>query len=171
MTDLPPRLARRPFDGKRKVPVPFFNVMPDGSVNFTGINAETVIRCAQERLCGICGEPLDYWIAFIGGPVSAATRCYTDPPMHRECAEAAVRYCPHINRRVHRRTPDEKFDPDDTWASSLAEQDKPASWVISITRDFKTVPHEGFFFFQAATVKEQLIYSYGEDGHIHPVKA
>lgn len=167
MTDLPPRLAHRPFDEKRKVPVPYFNVMPDGTVNFTGINAQTVLKCAEERLCGICGEPLDYWIAFIGGPISLANRAYTDPPMHRECAEAAVKYCPHINRRVHRRTPDEKFDPDDTWYSTLGVMDKPAEWVIAITRSYDIVPHQGFIYFKAGTIKTALHFTYGGDDRIH----
>jgi hypothetical protein len=118
------RLTHRPLDERRAVPVPFFNVMGDGSVNFTGINAETVARCARERLCGICGEALDYWIAFIGGPVSYSTRTYSDRPLHLQCAEAAVRYCPHINRQVHRRTAEEKFDPDSTWTWPLAEMEK-----------------------------------------------
>lgn len=162
------RLARLPFDEKRKVPVPFFNVMPDGAVNFTGINAQAVLKCAAERLCGICGGPLEYWIAFLGGPVSLANRSYLDPPFHRECAEAAIRYCPYINRRVHRRSPEEKFDPDDTWHSTQSDESKPAAWIIAITRDFTVLPHQGFIMFKAGTIKEALRFEYGDDDRIYP---
>lgn len=164
------RLAALPWDEKRHVPVPWFNKMPDGVVDFTGINAHRVLECADKNLCGICGNPLDYWIAFIGGPISAQSHCYTDPPFHRECAEAAILYCPHINRRVHRRTPDEKYDPETSWAPDDGTMEKPDTWIISITRSFKVLPHQGFIMFKAGPVKNYLIYEYGEDGRLHKVQ-
>jgi hypothetical protein len=166
---LPDRLKDRPWDERRKVPVPHFNVMADGSVNYTGINAATVIECGMNMLCGICGKDLDYWIAFIGGPVSLANRTYSDPPMHRECAEAAMRYCPHIRVRNHRRTPDER-QPEDSWASPLAVMEKPAEWIIALTRHYKMIPHDPGVLFRTDTIKHSLRYRYSEAGLLEPVE-
>lgn len=161
-------LDKRPWDERRKVPVPLFNVMRDGSVNFTGINAQTVVNCGIDRRCGICGNDLDYWIAFIGGPVSLANRVYSDPPMHRECAEAAMTYCPHIRVRNHRRTPDEK-QPDDSWASPAAVMEKPEEWIIALTRQYKMIPHGPGVLFRAATIKDTLRYRYSNAGLLERV--
>jgi hypothetical protein len=162
------RLARRPYDERRKIPVPYFNVMEDGSVNYTGINAHTTIKCGKENLCGICSEPLTNWIAFIGGPVSLANRTYADPPLHEECALAAVKYCPHINRRAHRPTKDEKYDPDTTWKPP--QGDKPDEWIIAITRNFKMVPYQGFVVFKSGTIARTMKFAYDDTGHIQPVE-
>jgi hypothetical protein len=162
------RLAERPYDERRKIPVPYFNEMDDGTVNYTGINASTVLKCGKENLCGICSQPLDYWIAFIGGPISLANRTYADPPLHEECALAAIKYCPHINRKVHRPTPDEKYDAATTWMAP--QGDKPDEWIISITRSFQMVPFSGFVVFKTGTIARTLRFAYDESGHIQPVE-
>jgi len=164
--ELSPRLQALPYDEKRKIPVPKFNVMPDGSVNYMLINPEVVYNSGKSGLCGICSEPLDYWIAFIGGPISLANRSYLDPPMHKECALAAVKYCPHINRKVHRRAPDEKFDMENTWISNQSNENKPDEWIIVLTRSYKMVPHQGFFMFKAAKIADTIRFSYDDTGRI-----
>ena len=50
----------------------------------------------DDRLCGVCGRGLDYWIAFIGGPACQKNRLFKDPAMHPQCAEYAARICPFI---------------------------------------------------------------------------
>lgn len=167
---LSPRLAALDFDEKRKVPVPKSNVFPDGSVNFTLLNPQAVYKAGKEGLCGICMEPLDYWMAFIGGPISLSNRSYLDPPMHKECALAAVKYCPHINRKVHRRTPDEKYDMENTFVSSQSSEEKPDEWIIAITRSYKLVRHEGMFLFKAATIADTIRFRYDSKGHIQQVE-
>lgn len=159
------RLAALPFDTKRKIPIPAFNIMPDGDVSFVVTNPKVTLKAGVENLCGICMEPLEYWIAFIGGPISFKNRSYLDPPMHKDCALAAVEYCPHINRKVHRRTPDEKY-PEGTWSSTQLAADKPSEWVIAITRSYKIVPHQGMFIFKTGTIADSIHYHYGEDGKI-----
>lgn len=51
-------------------------------------------ECVEERKCAMCGERLDYWIAFIGGVRSVRFRSFLDPAMHIECAEYAMSVCP-----------------------------------------------------------------------------
>jgi hypothetical protein len=160
--EVPGALADRPYDARRKVPVPYMNVLSDGTVDFSGISTAAVIECGTDRLCGICHRPLSYWIAFVGGPLSAKNGLYTDPPFHRECAEFAMEHCPHIKVRNHRRTPEDKM-ADGTWVSPGAVLDKPDQWIIGLTRDYRMVAHHEGLLFKTAPIKSTLVYEYGED--------
>lgn len=168
VTSLPERLRDRPLDHRRKVPVPWMNENPDGTPNFVLINDRIVMECAEKHLCGICGKPLGYWIAFVGGPLSFANRAYTDPPFHRECAEAAMTLCPHISRKVHRRVPDEKL-PEVAWKADGSVDEKPEFWVIGITRSFQMVPWGRGILFRTGTMKQAIVYGYDEQGHLQKV--
>jgi len=100
LSTLPASLAARPRD-RRGLPIPFVQHLgPDGQPDFTQIDASKVIRCAREHRCGLCGEPLHGKVSFLGGPRSAAAQgghgAYIDPPMHPECARAALDLCPHM---------------------------------------------------------------------------
>jgi hypothetical protein len=128
-----PRLATLPLDPKRRVPVPFAQVIrEDGTANFTAIDSGKVLRCAQENLCGLCGQPLTYWMAFIGGERSAASRGYSDPPMHVECAEDAFTLCPHLARPLVARRPDDEGGVPVGFVTA-----KPTRWAMGITRGFR----------------------------------
>jgi hypothetical protein len=164
---IPERMKDLNLDYRRKVPIPIMNLKPDGEPNFMVVNNETVIRCGMARLCGICGKDLDYWIAFVGGPISAGNGAYTDPPFHVECAEAAMLYCPHLNRKVHRRAPDEKM-PDGSWKSEGAVEEKPAQWIIGITRDYRMIPWGKGVLFKCS-VRHSRVYEYDEQGHLRKV--
>jgi hypothetical protein len=52
----------------------------------------------RERLCGICGQRLGAYLCFVGGPGSAFHPAgkYFDGPVHRDCAEFALRVCPYL---------------------------------------------------------------------------
>jgi hypothetical protein len=165
---LPPNLRERPLDHRRKVPVPWMNEEPDGTPNFVLINEHIVRECGEKRLCGICGKPLDYWIAFVGGPISFANRAYSDPPFHRECARTAMTLCPHISRKVHRRVPDEKLPPM-AYKSDGSVEEKPEFWVIGITRDFTMIPWGRGVLFRAATMKDAIVFGYDDEGHLKEV--
>ncbi len=133
-----PRLATRPLDPKRKVPVPFAQVVtPDGLADFRSLDGVKVTQCAEEGLCGLCGQILldrqTRLLAFIGGQISAGSRHYSDPPMHVECAEDAMTLCPHIARPLVARR---EANP----ASSTPEgttQEKPKRWVMLVTDSYK----------------------------------
>ena len=78
-------------------PIPFFaTTMKDGTPDFKIIHQENRILCAMERRCWVCGEGLEYWITFVGGPVSTKYRTYNDGPMHPECARDSMEICPFL---------------------------------------------------------------------------
>lgn len=102
---MPDGIAARPRDA-RGFPITFVTLIgPDGRPDFTTIDAEKIYRCCTESLCGMCGlgwphptetRPDDHLAAFIGGPLSIENQNFLDPPMHVQCAEYAMKVCPHI---------------------------------------------------------------------------
>jgi hypothetical protein len=49
-------------------------------VDFTTINTTTSTDLSVTRRCSLCGEPVSYWVAFLGGPRAAELMRYSDPP-------------------------------------------------------------------------------------------
>jgi hypothetical protein len=55
------------------------------------------MRVVAERRCGICGEPLSYWLYFLGSPRQIQHRSFWDPPTHEDCARYSAAVCPFLN--------------------------------------------------------------------------
>lgn len=165
---IPERLRERPFDARRKVPVPFFNESLDGVVDYTAVDGDAVARCLKEDLCGACGQSNGYWKAFIGGPVSATNGMYLDPPMHRECAEVAMEFCPHIRVKNHRITDDAKRD-EEVFGESVSAKDKPERWIIVIARDFKLVRYGRGTLLKVGKIKDRIEYAYNKSGVLEKI--
>jgi len=150
MPEIPDFLNHLPVEPRRKLPVPFTNIITEsGEPDFTTIDAQKTVECALLRLCGVCGKKLSYWIAFLGGPQSAESRAYLDPPMHEECARAAVKLCPFIAMpsMARRKTP---LTRDSTYPEGWTA-DRPEVFVLYITRKFKCrVPHHDSVIFLPA---------------------
>lgn len=165
---LPPGLDQRPVDPRRHLPVPVMNMRPadptnyDGDLDtadFTAIWAPTVVECGHKRLCGICGNPLGYWIAFLGGPKSATNRTYSDPPFHPACAEASLSLCPHIAVPHHQRAPDHRL-AEGTSTPAQFDGSRTEEWVIGITRDYKMDVRRGAIVFTPAPFKQTRRFTY-----------
>ena len=99
--ELPPipwRMGRRPRDA-RGLPIPFAQFIgADGVPDFRVLDGERVQRCLRNRLCGLCGQQMGKHVFFVGGPLCVDNGLFHDPPMHKECAEFALRACAHLNR-------------------------------------------------------------------------
>jgi hypothetical protein len=133
MIKLPPRLDARPKakDGK---PIPYVQAFyPDGTPNFTLLDPHKVAIAAKDRLCGLCGEKLTYWIAFIGGPKSWEGRMFLDTGMHEDCAEAAMFLCPYIFLPKTNRS--KKAEKEGVAPDGFVGE-KPSHWLMGITRDY-----------------------------------
>lgn len=95
---IPTRLARRPRD-ERGFPIPYAQYVDEaGAPDFRVLDGARTAECLSSRRCGLCGEALGAHIFFIGGPASAASGLFYDPPMHRDCAFFAIATCPHLAR-------------------------------------------------------------------------
>lgn len=71
-----------------------------GKADFRVLDMRRQILCIRNRQCGICGQLLGKFVAFIGGPQSGESHVFTDPGMHRQCAEFAASVCPFISRET-----------------------------------------------------------------------
>ncbi|MFJ8043766.1 hypothetical protein ACIRBX_25020 [Kitasatospora sp. NPDC096147] len=133
-TTLPPMpaaLAARPMDPRRKLPIPAVNeVLEDGTGDFVVIQGDTALRLATQGRCALCGQLMGGGsAAFIGGPASAESGLFTDPPMHEACAEAALRLCPHMARQHARRASERRVPEGSTIPAGFSEE-KPQEWVM-----------------------------------------
>ena len=156
-TTLPENMRDLPVDTRRGLPVPVMNVLDDGSNDFTVTNTQWVIGHPQD--CGICGKPLGYWMAFVGGPKSTLNRSYLDPPFHEECAEAAMRLCPHMAIERHERAPEHRVNKDAIAPDGFIA-DKPDAMFIAITRGFKIGSLQGAPYFKAAPPRRVREFRY-----------
>ncbi|WP_328366639.1 hypothetical protein [Micromonospora zamorensis] len=171
--DIPPSLAARPHDARRGLPIPPVNIHPDptggGShVDFTTINTTTSTRLAVERRCSLCGEPMGYWVAFLGGSRAAELMRYADPPGHPECMSAALSLCPHLALGRHRRARADR--PGAGIIPPGSHGDKPDRYLLGITRAYRTrfIPEHGFTVYLPAPFRTVRAYAYGPDGQLHP---
>jgi hypothetical protein len=131
--DLPARLAARPFDDRRQLPVPYVSEYDDGTVDFVGLNGARVLDCARRHLCSACGQPHDYRIAFVGGPGGFQLRRYTDAPMHPDCARWSLRLCPYLALERHRR----RGVTEATSAPGFTEMEKSEPVILAVTRGYR----------------------------------
>ncbi len=172
--DLPVSLAARPRDVRRGLPIPPVNVHPDprggqrAHVDFTTINTSTSTQLAAARRCSLCGESMEYWVAFLGTPRAAELLRYTDPPGHPECMTAALTLCPHIALVRHRRSRADR--PSAGVMPPGSHGDKPDGWTLGITRSYRSIflPVNGFTVYLPAPFRTVHAYRYGPDGQLHP---
>lgn len=97
---LPPGLDTRPKDN-RGYPITFVTlIQEDGTPDFTTIDGQKILECIRHGKCGLCGSRFTddetNIVAFIGGPLAIENQNFLDPPMHVQCAEYAMKVCPHI---------------------------------------------------------------------------
>lgn len=95
---MPDRLQRRPQ--WKGMPVPYTVLIgaedPDEVPNFKVTDMALWAMSMEDRLCALCGEPLDYWVWWIGSEEHVRRQIFFDLYMHRECADYACYSCPYI---------------------------------------------------------------------------
>ena len=93
---IPARLSLRPTDN-RGYPIPALVLVDkNGTPDFRVTDIEKWMRAYKVRTCALCGQPLGKHLAFVGGDKSHESRFFTDLPMHRDCAEYALKVCPYL---------------------------------------------------------------------------
>ncbi len=135
---MPDRLARRPqFRG---FPVPYTTLTrADGTHDFKVTDETTRAECLSRRLCALCGEKLDYWIAFIGGESLIDLREFYDPAMHEDCARYAAVACPFLaNSEASYASPN--YAPGEVAHTHyVASSERPKRMGLYVTRSYQVV--------------------------------
>jgi len=102
---IPPRIAKLPLDARGYF-VPFFVawIGEPPQPDFRVVDQARYVECVRYKRCWLCGEPLGKYLAYVLGPMCVVTGTTSEPGSHVECAEWAVRACPHlINPHAKRR--------------------------------------------------------------------
>lgn len=89
-TRLPRDLADRPRAQEGGLPVPFACEDEDGGFDVRSVSKRRAIRCALSRICGLCGISLGWPVAFLGTEEEVESNALHFPPLHEDCAEAAL---------------------------------------------------------------------------------
>jgi hypothetical protein len=127
---------------ERGYPIPWtvLRAPSDGTPNFAVNVEELRQRSITERLCPICGERLYRGMWFVGGPGSALhpRGAFIDPPMHRECAEYALKVCPYLAApRYNGRVDDRKLSAADRARMIIIDRtmlpERPPLFVCAMT--------------------------------------
>lgn len=72
------------------MPVPFACEDEDGEISLGAPQKRRVVRCALSGVCGLCGTSLGWPVALLGSSAEAEQNRFHFPPLHEECAEAAL---------------------------------------------------------------------------------
>jgi hypothetical protein len=91
-------MRNRPTVGK--LVVPYMVDERVSPIDFKQMHPGHVRKCAEQRLCGVCGKVIRHEFAFIG-PADGRS-CFADPWMHLDCARLSMVQCPFLGGRAWR---------------------------------------------------------------------
>ena len=100
---MPARMQRLPITEQGFPKLFFAPVRENGEVVIRSVDVAKFHRCTREKLCWLCGEPLERLMTFVVSIPAAYTRKVLEPPCHYECAVYATKACPFLTN------PDMKF--------------------------------------------------------------
>lgn len=95
--------------------------VPFASAGDLGLHKARVTQCALSRICGVCASTLGRPLVLVGSDEELARGSFVFPPVHRECAEHALRTWAHA-------TP--------AW---LGQATAPERWVMVTCSSFEFV--------------------------------
>jgi len=140
---IPPRLRARPrYQG---LPVPFTAFVDrEGVPHFRQVSAVNHRRAMAERLCGLCGAPLEWWVVFHVGPACLKERLVFTAGAHEDCARYALTVCPFLGREDWQR----RAEP--TLVDPGLMPCKPQAVGLAFVRRYETVrnPSNGMLYAQ-----------------------
>lgn len=132
--------------------MPFLVLVVDGKPDFRISDAERWAKAVRDRRCALCGEGLGRHIAFIGGPRSHASRAFTDPGMHYECAAYAMQVCPYLALPRMRRTAQHvAYEDVAIHTTEEVVEERPEVFFLGVSTDFEVEQFDsGSYYVRAA---------------------
>jgi hypothetical protein len=139
----PERVARLPH--YKGIPITYTTLVDEnGKPDFKSTDSDKVWEVKRDQKCSICGEHLDYWVAFMVTEKEAQTQLIYENPNHEECLRYAFQLCPWLYYA--------KATYSDLTKSSLEgytfghahpdreiSNERPSTLGIYITRSYKNV--------------------------------
>lgn len=162
MVQMPPRIAALPKT-ENGYPVPFFVIVKNGVPDLRVLDPRKQQRCFKQNLCGICGQGLDYWVAFVSGPQARSFRVSADPPMHEECAEYALKVCPYLVRPSAKRAKEYSVEVNLTDPHFLSDRPEKMALIIARRDSVKFGLANGSLMFSYQTPKRTRWWQDGQE--------
>lgn len=118
---IPARMRSLPLDQRGYPMAKFAFIDSQGNPQFTINDEPRRQHHLFNDLCPICGQALNRFRWFVGGPASAmhVKGCYIDPPMHDECAHYALLVCPYLAAPSYAGRIDDKKLPVQDYSTAL----------------------------------------------------
>lgn len=137
LPDMPPEIAALPRD-ERGYPCPWFISWVDGKPEFRCADAKKLFAAIKQKLCWVCGTPLDpKQHVFVVGPMCAINYCTSEPPCHEACAVFAAQACPFLSRpKAVRR---DAGLPEDAEYAGFALERNPGVTILWYCRGYKNI--------------------------------
>ena len=135
IVEIPPKMKALQKD-KRGYPIPFVvERFANGVPNFRFYDEDRLKIAAVERLCSICGQPLNVDIWFVGGIKTANSPSggYIEPPVHLDCGTYALKVCPYLAFSSFKKR--ERSEIDDPFVKLLAG--KPSVFAMVHTLKYE----------------------------------
>lgn len=148
---VPARLARLPRT-PTGLPIPYFVAQVDGRYDFRVVDARKVRPAIQHRLCWLCGQPMGRMMCFVVGPMCIVNRVSSEPPMHRDCAEYALRACPFLTNPDRRRR--EAGLPENRSIAGIPILRNPGVSALYVTRTYRIAEVPGGILFDMGPPEE-----------------
>lgn len=126
-------------------PIPWLITLDDRGTPQFSFNDEIKRRLAiVERLCGQCGQPLEYWIVIVGDAEVLRIRRSPEPAMHEACGRYAFSACPYLGKpdyHLRQRAARGEKSILVPWAELSVDRDGTPMGMF-VTRGYK-VTHQG----------------------------
>lgn len=139
----PERIAKLPrYKG---LVVPYLTLVDEkGIPNFKATDPEKTWEIKRDKKCSVCGEPLDYWIAFMVTEEEAESKLVYENPNHEECLRYAFNVCPwlYYSKATYSNLDDigvEGYQIRSAHPSRDVSSERPQRFGIYITNNYKNV--------------------------------
>lgn len=146
----PPQVAALPVD-QRGYPIFFTVSKQNDPIDIRVLDPVLIVEAGRRKLCSICGQALDYWVWFLGGPRDVAQRGFAEPPMHRACLDYAIAVCPYLSNTYEARVREDDPERFDLIHQPLPRPDRMALYK---TRTYRMVRNGPGISFLVAPARE-----------------
>jgi hypothetical protein len=141
----PARIAKLPH--YKDLPITATTLVNEAGIpDFRAINNAKIWQFKKERKCSICGDPLDYWIAFMVSEGEAQSRYIYESPNHEECLEYAFQICPWLFYSKRKYSSPERMKQEGYFGSHpdrAVTNERPELLGIYVCRSYENVIHKG----------------------------
>jgi hypothetical protein len=157
---LPARLSRLPRTAAG-LPIPWFVAWKDGRYDFRVVDARKLQPAIRQRLCWLCGHQLGRMMCFVVGPMCVVNRVSSEPPMHRDCAEYALRACPFLTQPSRERREGGGLMPVEPHMAGTPILRNPGAAALYVTRDYTVKQVPGGILFDMGEPQEVTWWALG----------